>query len=46
MQITVNGIACEAKAGASVLQTARENGLYIPSLCYYPRSGFEYERAM
>lgn len=39
MQITINGIACEAKAGANVLQTARDNGLYIPSLCYYPRSG-------
>lgn len=39
MRITINGIACEAKAGANVLQIARDNGLYIPSLCYYPRSG-------
>lgn len=39
MKITINGVACEAKEGANVLQTARDNGLYIPSLCYFPRTG-------
>jgi len=39
MKITIDGIVCEAQEGANVLQTARENGLYIPSLCYYPRTG-------
>lgn len=39
MKITINGKVCEAREGATVLQTARENGIYISSLCYYPRSG-------
>ena len=39
MKITINGIACEAREGANVLQTARENGIYVPSLCYFARSG-------
>jgi len=39
MKITINGTECAATTGANVLQTARDNGLYIPSLCYYPRSG-------
>ncbi len=39
MKITINGMVCDAKEGATVLQTARENGIYVPSLCYFPRSG-------
>jgi len=39
MKITIDGKVCEAREGASVLETAREHGLYIPSLCHYPRTG-------
>lgn len=39
MKITINGIECTASEGSSVLQAARENDIYIPSLCYFPRTG-------
>lgn len=39
MKITINGITCEAKEGQTVLQSARDNGIYIPSLCYHDRTG-------
>jgi len=35
MQITINGKKVEAKAGATIMEAARESGHYIPSLCYH-----------
>ncbi len=39
MKITIDGIAYPARAGQTVLDVARESGIYIPSLCYHPRTG-------
>lgn len=39
MKITINGIICDADAGQTVLQAARANGIYIPSLCYHDKTG-------
>ncbi len=36
MNITINGIACEAENGQTVLQVARANGIHIPTLCDLP----------
>ena len=35
MKITVNGKVFEAKEGQTVLEAAKENGVYIPTLCAY-----------
>jgi len=34
MKITINKNTYDAKEGQTVLEVARENGIYIPSLCY------------
>jgi NADH dehydrogenase/NADH:ubiquinone oxidoreductase subunit G len=39
MQVTINGRACTAEAGQTILQAARANGVYIPSLCYHEKLG-------
>jgi formate dehydrogenase major subunit len=39
MKVIINGHTCEAQPGQTVLQAAKENGLYIPSLCYHPKTG-------
>lgn len=39
MKITINGRDCEASPGETILEAARSNGFYIPSLCYHPRVG-------
>ena len=39
MNIIINGQELEAREGQTVLQAARENGVYIPSLCYHPKTG-------
>lgn len=39
MKIFINGKPCEAAPGQTVLQVARENGFYIPSLCYHEKIG-------
>ncbi len=39
MQLTINGQHYDAKEGQSVLQAARANGIYIPSLCYHEKVG-------
>lgn len=39
MRLTINGRACEAPEGATVLEAARAGGIYIPSLCHHPRLG-------
>lgn len=35
ISFTIDGKECITKKGASILQAARENGIYIPTLCYY-----------
>lgn len=39
MQITMDGRKLEARPGQTVLDVARENGIWIPALCYHPRTG-------
>ncbi|HOX40354.1 MAG TPA: formate dehydrogenase subunit alpha [Candidatus Brocadiia bacterium] len=39
MNITIDGKNLEVQAGQTILQAARANGIYIPSLCYHPRTG-------
>lgn len=34
MKITINGKTCEAVEGQTILEVARVNGFYIPTLCY------------
>ncbi len=34
MKLTIDGKICEARDGQTILQVARENGIYIPTLCY------------
>ena len=36
MNITINDNQYEAEAGQTILDVARENGIYIPTLCYNP----------
>jgi len=36
MNITINGKACEAVEGKTILDVARENGFSIPTLCHIP----------
>ena len=39
MRITINGMPVEAEQGRTVLEIARENGIYIPTLCYHSKTG-------
>ncbi|WP_188108712.1 2Fe-2S iron-sulfur cluster-binding protein, partial [Sulfurovum sp. bin170] len=32
--VTIDGKSCQAKFGQTILQIARENGIYIPTMCY------------
>ncbi len=34
--VTIDGKPCEARAGESVLDVARRNGFWIPTLCHHP----------
>ncbi|MBK6932941.1 MAG: (2Fe-2S)-binding protein [Saprospirales bacterium] len=34
--ITIDGREIQAAAGRNLVEIARENGIFIPSLCYYP----------
>ena len=36
IKITIDGVPCEAKRGQFILDVARENHIYIPTLCNYP----------
>lgn len=36
MEITINGQKIQANEGVSILQAARNAGIYIPSLCFHP----------
>jgi len=37
VQITIDGKEFQAGADKTILEVARENGIYIPTLCYHPR---------
>ncbi len=39
MHVTINGKKLVAEAGQTILQVARKNGIYIPSLCYHEKVG-------
>lgn len=38
-KFTLNGRAVEAAEGQTILDVARDQGFYIPSLCYHPKVG-------
>lgn len=38
MKITINGSVYEGKQGQTILQLALQNNIYIPTLCYHPRT--------
>lgn len=35
IKITIDGIECTGKSGETILDIARENGIYIPTLCHH-----------
>lgn len=37
IKVTVNGRSVQIEAGTTLLDAAREAGVHIPTLCYYPR---------
>ncbi|HOD53845.1 MAG TPA: formate dehydrogenase subunit alpha [Candidatus Cloacimonadota bacterium] len=39
MQIDINGTICDAFSDQTILQVARKNNIYIPSLCYHNKTG-------
>ncbi|MBN2036937.1 MAG: (2Fe-2S)-binding protein [Chitinispirillaceae bacterium] len=39
MNISINGKTLDAVEGQTVLEVARAHGVYIPSLCYHPKTG-------
>ena len=39
MQIIIDNRTLEAGDGQTILEVARENDIYIPSLCWHPRTG-------
>jgi formate dehydrogenase alpha subunit len=40
MDLVIDGRKVPAEEGQSVLEAARAAGIYIPSLCYHPRTGW------
>lgn len=36
VKITIDGVECMAASGQYIIDVAKENGIYIPSLCNYP----------
>lgn len=36
IQLTINGVVCRVEPGTTVLKAARDNGIYIPTLCNHP----------
>jgi len=35
VNLTINGRALQAKKGSTILEAAREHGIFIPTLCYH-----------
>ena len=38
ISLRIDGLIIQAVEGDSILNTARQNGIYIPTLCYHPRT--------
>lgn len=36
INLTINGIPCQAKKGSTILEAAQANGIHIPTLCHLP----------
>jgi len=36
VNLTIDGRAIQAKKGSTILEVAKENGIFIPFLCYHP----------
>ncbi|EGD83381.1 Ferredoxin:4Fe-4S ferredoxin [Salpingoeca rosetta] len=36
VSVTINGKPCQASLGQTILEVARDNNLFIPTLCYHP----------
>jgi [NiFe] hydrogenase diaphorase moiety small subunit len=36
LEIEIDGVSCQAEEGQKIIDAARSNGVYIPSLCNYP----------
>ena len=36
VNLTIDGRAIQAKPGSTILEVAKENGIFIPFLCYHP----------
>ncbi len=36
VNLTIDGRAIQAETGKTILEVARENGIFIPYLCYHP----------
>ncbi len=41
VKLTIDGMACQANEGATILEVARDNGIEIPTLCYNEALGPE-----
>ena len=39
IKITIDGKTLECEEGKTILQVARDNDIYIPTLCYHPKTG-------
>jgi formate dehydrogenase major subunit len=39
MKVFINGKPCTGQPAQTVLQVAKDNGIYIPSLCYHAKTG-------
>ncbi len=37
LKLTIDGKEIEARENQTILEVAKENGIYIPSLCYHPK---------
>jgi len=37
IKLTINGRAVECNDGSTLLDAAREAGVYVPIICHYPR---------
>ena len=37
IKFTIDGRPCAAKPGQTIYEAARDNGIYIPTLCHDPR---------
>ena len=43
INLTIDGKAVQAEKGQTILKVARQNGIDIPTLCYYELNGQKLE---